>query len=193
MQYRRVDNRHLWGNRGWEGVGPRPGRYLYLGYLVPETGLSPSFTTEFRANIAGTGTSISTLTKSSKHIFANVRTSVRSWTSLETGAVGSKHVLSTHFLSKPAKKRKSKPFPPAAILNTDIWLVLWRGDAGIICAVCCADKLWNISDFYRQSWDAADICKTWHDLVKKWMSFEYLHKFSRVKQKVEQIFTKKNA
>jgi len=51
-------------------------------------------------HIAGTGTNISTLTKSSKHISTNVRTSVRrSRTSWETGAVGSMHVLATHFLA----------------------------------------------------------------------------------------------
>ena len=32
----------------------------------------------------------------------------------------------------------------------------------------------------------SDVCKTWHDLVKKWMSFEYLHKFSTVEQRFVQ-------
>ena len=34
--------------------------------------------------------------------------------------------------------------------------------------------------------DVCKTCKTWHDLVKKWMSFEYLHKFSTVEQRFVQ-------
>ena len=182
MQYHIVDSRHFRGERGYKGGWPR---YVHLGKPIWENTKELTLALQLKIVVNTSSLELAAVSAALQSRMA---------TSWETAEVASMLYLANHLLS-PATQREF--YLETQQFSTQIKLLfLWGVIQASSVVQCVQINLLLESEISHilvprisktdSDVDVCKTCKTWHDLVKKWMSFEYLHKFSTVEQRFVQ-------